>query len=274
MDNYLGFPGGSGDPIVLYDQDADRWMMSEFANAGNHLHVAISQTPNPAGSWHIYIYDTPSFPDYPKYGIWNDAYVVTTNETGPNAIYALDRTKMLAGQANNAQRFTVPTFGTIGFQALTPVDVDGITNPAAGDNPLVMRMADDAWDSSIPNDLLEIWEFDIDFNNQNNSSLTLSLQLPTSPFDTELCGYTSFSCIDQPGSNTDLDPLREVIMNKAHYRNFGTHESIVCSHVTDVTGNDDAGVRWYELRRTGGGLWSIYQEGTYSPDNDLSLIHI
>ena len=266
LDNFLGFPGGSGDPIVLYDQQADRWMMSEFANAGNYLHVAISQTADPTGSWHIYIYDTPSFPDYPKYGIWNDAYIVTTNEN-TNAIYALDRTKMLAGTANNAQRFTVPTFGTIGFQALTPIDIDGTINPAAGDNPLVMRMADDAWDSSLPNDLLEIWEFDIDFANQNNSSLTLQLQLATSPFDTELCGYTSFSCIDQPNSNTNLDPLRELLMNKAHYRNFGTHESIVCCSVTDVSGNDDAGIRWYELRRTGGGLWSIYQEGTYAPDN-------
>ncbi|MEM6964143.1 MAG: 3-coathanger stack domain-containing protein [Bacteroidota bacterium] len=268
LDNYLGFPGGSGDPIVLYDQNADRWMMSEFANAGNNLHVAISQTSDPTGSWHTYIYNTPNFPDYPKYGIWNDAYIITTNESGPNAIYALDRNKLLNGTTNNAQRFTVPTFGTIGFQALTPIDVDGTTNPSASDPPLIMRMVDDAWDSSVNNDMLEFWEVDVDFNNANNSSISLSLQLNTTAFDTELCGYTSFSCIDQPSSNTNLDPLREVIMNKAHYRSFGSYESIVCTHVTDVTGNDDAGVRWYELRKSGGSNWSIYQEGTYSPDSD------
>ena len=132
-----------------------------------------------------------------------------------------------------------------------------------------MRMRDDAWNGSA-SDALEIWEFDIDWANPANTSLTQTNTIGVSPFDSELCGYTSFACIPQPGSGTTLDPLREVLMNRIHYRNFSTHESIVCCHVTDVDGSDLAGIRWYELRRTGGlsGSWSIYQEGTYSPDTD------
>ena len=268
FDNYFGMPGGAGDPIVLYDELAGRWLMSEFSSSGNNLHVAVSSTGDPLGTWNTYIFNAPSFPDYPKYSIWNNSYILTTNEN-TSAVYALDRASMLTGAAATSQRFSVPNFGTIGFQAATPVSLNGTTLPPTGTPAMVMRMRDDAWNGAAT-DALEIWEFDIDWNNPGNTSLTQVATLAISPYESELCGYTSFSCIPQPGSGTTLDPLREILMNRIHYRNFGTHESIVCCHVTDVDGNDWAGIRWYELRRTGGtsGSWSIYQEGTYAPDSD------
>lgn len=265
MDAITGI-SGLGDPIVLYDQFADRWLLSEFASAGNKLIVMISQTNDPLGAWYVYSYNTPNFPDYPKYSIWSDAYIVTTNESSP-AVYALDRTQMLSGNPGTAQRFTVPPYGTLAFQALTPVDVDGSTLPPSGSPALVMRMADDAWDPTLTQDQLDIFEFDIDFNTPSNTTLTLVEELATSPFDTHLCGYTSFACIPQQGSGITLDPLREVLMNKIHYRNFGSYEAMVMCHATDVDATDRAGVRWYELRRTTGD-WSIHQEGTYSPDTE------
>ncbi len=267
FDSFTGI-GGLGDPIVLYDQGADRWMMSEFSASGNLLVVAISQTPDPEGAWYVYSYQATNFPDYPKYGIWNDAYIVTSNENSP-AIYALDRTQMLAGTAGSAQRFTAPSYGTIGFQALTPVDVDGDNMPDANSPALVMRMADDAWDTNLSQDQLEIFELDIDFATPSNTTFTEVQNIATDPFDTHLCGYTSFSCIEQSGSGTTLDPLREVLMNRIMYRRFGSYEAMVMSHVTDVTGGDDAGIRWYELRRsTPSSNWTIYQQGTYAPDSE------
>ena len=269
FDNFMSMPGGAGDPIVLYDERADRWLLSEFSSSGNNMHVAISQTADPTGAYYTYSFNAPSFPDYPKYSIWEDAYIITTNESN-SRIYALNRTDMLAGTTTTAQSFNMTNFGTIGFQAATPVSLMGTTNPPASTPPMVMRMRDDAW-SGASNDALEIWDVNINWANPGSSTLTQNIVLTMSlPFDSELCGYTSFSCIDQPSSGTNLDPLREVLMNRIMYRNFGTHESIVCCHVTDVTGNDDAGIRWYELRRTNGaaGSWSIYQESTYSPDNN------
>lgn len=265
FDSFTGIPG-LGDPIVLYDQLADRWLMSEFSATGNLLVVAISITNDPTGSWNVYSYTAPQFPDYPKYAVWPNAYVVTSNESTP-AVYALDRTEMLVGNAGTMQRFTVPPYGTIGFQAMTPADIDGMTLPPAGEPAIVMRMADDAWDPNLNQDQLEIFEFDIDFATPSNTSITLTQEIATLPFDTHLCGYTSFSCIEQQGSSTALDPLRELLMNKIHYRRFSTHETMVMCHVTDVTGNDDAGVRWYELRRTNAD-WVIHQQGTYSPDTE------
>lgn len=260
---------GSGDPIVLYDQLADRWLLSEFAPEGSKtLIIGISTGPDPTGSYVIYSFNTPNFPDYPKYSIWNDSYIVTTNENTPR-IYALDRTKMLAGdQTASAQQFNISSFGTLVFQTATPVNLDGITLPPDGAPGMFMRMADDGW-TGVTQDRLELFELSVDFNNASNSFITGPFNIPTDPFDTELNGYTEFSAIPQPGTTLELDPLREVLMNKIYYRNFGSYEAIVCNHVTDVTGNDDAGVRWYELRRYGGtnGVWYIYQQSTYSPDN-------
>lgn len=274
LDNFINAIGGIttynglGDPIVLWDALADRWLMSEFSSAGNRMVMCVSTTADPFGTWYAYSFTAPAFPDYPKYAVWPTAYVITTNEGTGCPIYALDRSKMLLGQAATSQRFTTPDYPTIGFQATTPITFETGTPPPAGAPAMLMRMADDAWSATITNDRLEIWSLTLDWVTPANSVLAGPSYLNTNAFDTELCGYTSFSCIDQPSSTTNLDPLREVIMNRAAYRNFGTHETIVCNHVTDVSGADQAGVRWYELRRNGGiaNPWGIHQQGTYAPD--------
>ena len=263
-----GTGSGLGDPIVLYDERADRWLLSEFQNGGNNLYIAISTTPDPTGSYYIYSVLAPTFPDYPKYSIWDNSYLITANESGgSSSVYALDRTSMLAGGATSSQRFTVPHFGTIGFQMTTPVSILGTV--VSGTPALLMRMRDDAWAGSA-SDALEMWELDINWATPGAATLAQVQTIGTTPHETELCGYTAFACIPQQGSGTTLDPLREILMNRIMYRNFGTHESIVCAHVTDVDGSDWAGIRWYELRRTGGGggTWSIYQESTYAPDGN------
>lgn len=274
MDNFFnsaiggGGASGLGDPIVLYDQLADRWFMAEFASGSNDIYILVSTSADPTGTWYAYTFTAPNFPDYLKFSVWPNAYTMTSNESGPSGVYAFDRTAMLAGLPATMQRFTVPDYPTIAFQATTPVGVEGPTPPPVGNNAYFMRMADDAWSASIPADRLEIWELDVDFLIPANSTFSGPTNLLTDPFDTELCGYVAFACMDQPSGTITLDPLREVLMFKVQYRNFGTHESIVCNHVTDVDGTDRGGVRWYELRRTGMGPWSIYQQGTYSPDSD------
>ncbi len=267
FDNFMSLPGGAGDPIVMYDERADRWFLSEFSASGNNLHIAISTTADPGGTYYTYSFNSPGgFPDYPKYSIWDNEYVMTANVGTPD-IFAFNRTVMLTGAATTAQMFSQNNFGTIGFQASTPVSMNGTVTPPAGQAALLMRMRDDAWAGSA-SDALEMWELDIDWVTPANSTLSQVQTLLTAPHDSELCGYTSFQCFPQPGTGTQLDPLRELLMNRIHYRNFGTHESIVCCHVTDVNATDRGGVRWYELRRTGGtsGTWVIYQQGTYSPD--------
>ena len=264
MDGITTIPG-AGDPIVVYDHMADRWLLTEFGDIGNRLIAMVSTSPDPLGTYNVYEFVTPNFPDYPKYGLWPDAYLVTTNEGDAQAVYAMDRVNMLAGNPATIQRFTdLERFQTLNFQAATPVNLSGPTLPSGGEPGIIMRIADDGW-TGVDDDRLEIWELTVDFATPANSMLTGPTNLLTDPFDTELCGFTAFACFQQP-SGPQLDPLREVLMNKVFYRNFGTHETIVATHVTDVDGNDRGGVRWYELRRSGG-PWQIFQQGTYAPDD-------
>jgi hypothetical protein len=265
-----GCSTGSGDPIVLYDELADRWLLSEFGS-GNSVCVFISQTPDPTGAYHSYQFPTPSFPDYPKYGVWPDAYYFSANENSPSA-YALNRTAMLSGAPATAQGFTAPVLSGFPFQALTPSDLDGSTPPPAGSPNYFMRHRDTEVHGNgnctvtAGQDCLEIWAFDVDFTTPANSSFTEIADIPIANIDSSLCGLSSFNCFPMPGTSTTLDPLREVIMFRLAYRNFGSHETLVGNLVTDVDNTDHGGVRWFELRKQGANPWSLFQEGTFAPD--------
>lgn len=259
---------GSGDPIVLYDHLADRWVLTEFTGPGadNGLSVFISQTSDPtAGTWDSFHFPTTNFPDYPKYAVWPDGYYVSTNEPGASPVYVMDRTSMLAGTAPGPiQRLTAPALAGFGFQGLTPADLDGPA-PPPGTPGIFMRHRDDevhnVGSNDTTQDFLEVWEFDAAAN-----TFTQSDTIGISEFDSDLNGLTAFNAFPQPGTTTQLDPLREVIMHRLVYRNFGTHEALLGNFVTDVDGTDHGGIRWFELRRVGTGTWTLHQEGTQAPD--------
>jgi hypothetical protein len=269
---------GVGDPIVNYDQFADRWVLSEFSGAANALCVYVSETSDPTGAYFAYQFNTPNFPDYPKYGVWPDAYYVTTNEGSP-AVYALDRTAMLAGTAATSQRLTAPPLAGWGFNALTPADADGDLEPPAGAPGLMMRHRDDEihnpGTANATEDYVEVWEFDVDWTTPANSTLTKAADVPMAEFDSELCddspppGGSAFNCFEQPGTTTLLDAVREVIMWRVQYRNFGDYQTMVGNFVVDVDDTDRGGVRWYEVRDNGSG-WGLHQAGTVTAADDVN----
>ena len=263
---------GKGDPIILYDRLADRWLLSEFASSGNQLCVYISQTADPTGFYYAYAFTAVhGFPDYPKYGVWPDAYYIGTNENSVT-LYALDRNAMLAGSPAAMQSFAGTSLSGFSFQMLIPSDLDGGDPPPVGSPNYFMRHRDteNHGQGSCPvhagGDCLEIVEFNVDWAVPSNSSISSPIPIQITEFDSDLCGLSSYNCFPQPGSSTTLDPLREVVMNRLQYRNFGTYETLVGNFVTDVDGTDHGGVRWFELRKSGAGQWALYQEGTYAPD--------
>ena len=179
---------GAGDPIVLYDQFADRWLMSEFSSAGNKLCVYISQTSDPTGSYFGYVFPATNFPDYPKYGVWRDGYYIGTNENSP-AAYALQRSAMLAGQAATLIRFTAPAISGFGFQMVPPADADGSTPPPVGAPAVFLRHKDsEAHGSPGSPDTIELFEFHADFATPGNSTFTGPISVNVTEFDSDLCG--------------------------------------------------------------------------------------
>ena len=262
---------GYNDGIVLFDPLASRWLMSELAAVGEHLCVYVSRTSDPlAGGWVSYDFPTPAFPDYPKYAVWPDGYYVTTNESAP-AVYALDRARMLAGLSAGMLRFTATPLDGFAFQALTPGDIDGSTPPPAGAPALFIRHRDDELHSPASadptHDFLDLFELHADFATPANSTFTQVASVPVAEFDSALCPLVpNASCFLEPPPGVPLDPIREVVMWRAQYRNFGAHQTLVGNFVVDVDGTDHGGIRWFELRRTELGAWSLFQEGTWAPD--------
>lgn len=264
----------AGDPIILFDHEYNRWIITEFTspNGTANLLFAISDSSDPLGSYNAYSYSPPNFPDYPKWAIWNDTYMVTTNELGPGSLhqYFFDRSAFIAGASEvPAQRVEIVgnTSTEAGFYVTTPVSWVGDIAPA-DDKPIAVKINDSSW-GEVSNDAIEVFIFDVNFEGETTVTKTT---IETTPFDGYPCDNANgqdFSCLSQGGSSQGIDAIPEVIMNLPHYRNFETHESIVLSFITDVTDGDNvSGIRWMELRRTTGD-WGLYQEGTYAPDDDL-----
>jgi hypothetical protein len=278
---------GAGDPIVIYDEAAERWFIQEFSSGGNFMCIYISMTDDPvSGGWNFYGFADTSFPDYPHFGVWPDAYYGVAN--AGNAVYAFDRTNMIAGNPARAfQTFHLTALDGYGFQVPTPADWDHhatLPMPPNGAPGIIMRHVDEEAHSNIaPNrateDYLELYEFVVDFDNDANSSVTLATTIDIADFNSWLLNYTTFASVPQPNSSDRLDPIREAILNKLKYRNFGTHESItgvLATNIEPATAGSDvtAGLRWFELRRDaiirGPSPWYLYQEGTYADTAALS----
>ncbi len=253
-----------GDPLILYDEQADRWVAVEFSlcNANDRMLMAVSQTNDPTGSWHKYSFDVADTPDYEKLGIWQDGYYMGTNTYGGNDIYVFERSQMLVGGTAQMVGFDNPWRPTTidGFMCVPPLDNDGPFAPA-GEPGLFITINDDAIGGSF--DALWIYELDVDWTTPSNSTFDRVQQLAVPAFDSNF--GNNWNNITQPGTSQKVDAIPMVIMNRPQYRNFGSYETIVCCHTVDVDATNHAGIRWYELRRTGSD-WSVRQSGTFSPD--------
>ncbi len=262
--------GNEGDPIVFYDQFADRFVITEFYTNG--FGIAVCQGSDPVNDgWYLYQFNTDVFPDYPKFSLWSDGYYITSNKNSGSAgssevVFAVNREKMIAGD-NTAEMVGFPLTGIVtnGFYSPLGFNVNGDTPPPAGNAPIVF-MQDDAW-SGVSTDHLKIWSINVDWDTPSNSTISAPQILNTTPFDGLFDGG-AFSNLPQPGG-PDIDALQATIMYMAQYRSFPDHNSAIFNFVVDLDGNDDyAGIRWYELRQDNAGdPWTIYQEGTYTqPD--------
>jgi len=260
---FTGLPNNSndGDAVVLYDEQADRWLFSQFSlpnypNGPFYQMVAVSQTGDPLGSWYRYQYSFTDMPDYPKFGVWGDGYYMSMNRftsgagnwAGVGAV-AYNRTLMLAGSPAATMVMFTKASSDEAFGWL-PSDCDG---PFPTGNPPNYFLYN--YDGTS-NDHLGIYEFHVDWANTANSTFTNFLSVPVTSYTANMTGVT------QPGTTVKLDVLNDRMMYRLQYRSFAGYSTLVCNHTVDVS-SSIAGIRWYELRKTTGS-WSIYQQGTYS----------
>ena len=259
-----------GDPNIIYDQQADRYVISFLYSARDwKLILCCSQTSDPTGAYYMYVFDTPGgFPDYEKVSVWGDSYIICAAKPGYD-VFVINRIQVLSGGAlQPVLMFDTPKLPTIGWQSCSPIHQIGALDAPANEPKMIMRVVDDAWYSHVTYDQLHLFALTINWNDPGSSTMSSPISLPIEPYNSDLCGFNSNRCLPQPGTIVKLWPCSDFIMDKAKYMNFGDHESIVGSHVCSADGAGTAGVRWYELRKENGSDWYIYQQGTYSPTDD------
>ena len=260
-----------GDPIVLYDQAANRWMLAQFSvnGASYQMCIAYSTSANPTGTYWTYAIPMTAFPDYEKFGIWPDGLYMTTYENANLGVFAFDRAAMLSGGSVTFLKGTIPSGGGPRVQRILPADWDGTTAPPVGaPNPFLMSV-----DSAVQggaSDRLELYNFHVDWATPANSTFTLAQTLPTAPFSVDIGSScmgdvpASFrECVPQPGTATKVDDISNRLMWRLQYRNFGDHASMVTNQTVN-SGSNRAAIRWYELRKTGAN-WAIHQQSTFAP---------
>ncbi|HEX8996664.1 MAG TPA: hypothetical protein VF812_11585 [Ktedonobacterales bacterium] len=249
-----------GDPTVVYDQLANRWVISQFAVTGAtstwYQCVAVSTTSDPTGTWYRYSFPYSNFPDYPKMGIWPDGYYETYNLFNSSNTFvgaeacAFDRNSMLTGAAATQQCFTTSS----SYGGLLPANLDGSTQPPAGSPNYIVGL-----DTSTS---LAFWKFHVDWTTPSNSTFTGPSSIAVASY-TEACN--GGTCIPQAGTTQQLDSLADRVMYRLSYRNFGSYESLVVDH--SVTSGSSSGMRWYEIRSPNA-TPTVYQQGTYAPDSN------
>jgi hypothetical protein len=303
---WAGFPiedctDPSGDPVVVYDQLEDRWLLSQFTTRGfdengdfNGLPfyncVAVSQTGDPTGAYFRYAFITSQegststfFPDYPKYGVWTNSYLLTSRDFGSQgeygiSVYGLEKNKMINGEPNaRAVHFFLdgndPAILPLVGDGLLPADIDGTRRPINGAPAPIVGTQDDGAGYGGTFDALNIWELSVRWRSAPVASIVLKTQLPVANFDSIFpCAPGSRDCLPQPGivnpqQYLDILSYRQRPTFRLAYRNFGTYESLVTNQSVEALPGI-AGARWYEIRRTGGS-YSVYQQGTYAPNDGV-----
>jgi hypothetical protein len=251
---------GRGDPVVLYDQLANRWVITQFAVTTTVTDecIAVSTSSDATGTYALYGFHLgEDFFDYPKFGVWPDAYYMGMNVfnasgtafLGPQP-FAFDRAAMLAGDPATFVTFRDPSFFNPSSDQFMPADLDGLVGPPADSpNPFVSTGVNPTW---------PLYRFHVDFAVPANSTFTLGGTLTPAPFT------VLFSLVPQLGGD-GLDSLADRGMFRSAYRNFGDHEALV-GNMTVASGGV-AGVRWFEVNNVTSGSPSFVQQSTYQPDD-------
>jgi hypothetical protein len=279
---------GQGDPIVQYDQLADRWILTQFAfTVGDQLHgpyyecIAVSETNDATGQYFGYSFKISKnkLPDYPKFGVWSDGYYMSIhlfgnqgNEFSAQGVVAFDRDRMLLGQPARGMIF----FVNKGLFGLLPADAQGpIAPPEGAPNYMAVLRDDNAGDNK---DRILLYGFVANWDDPQHSDIIGPTDLGRSApgpkpdaFNSNLCGGY-FYCIPQKGSkyvkldaigaNAGVGPYQ---MYPLAYRNYGDHESLVLNHSVRTDKRNHAGINWFEVRQPGE-FAVINQQGTYVPD--------
>ena len=301
-----------GDPVAQYDRQNNRWVISQFNFANGNAApfyecIAVSKTTDPTGAYYAYAFQTPTetppnptpgpgqnFPDYPHFGTWIDGYYMTVNQFDRSlpsggqfngtGVYAFERAKMLVGDPTakfiyfNLNLASHPE----GVASVQPADIDGFTQPAAGQPcPFAYELSDEYEIPPYNVDAIRMFDFHADFNVPANSTFTERAESPVllAPYDPRMPEFESGSRAEcqQPPPAVTADSLNAIsyhLMYRLQYRRSGNNENLTSAFVVNISGvapanpaTYQAAFRYVQLRKTSAaGAYSVFDQATFAPD--------
>jgi len=244
-----------GDPTVIYDHLADRYIVADFAwtniqDGPYYECIAVSKSSDPVtGGWYLYGVRAddashPWLPDYPKMGLWPDGIYMTSNMfdcTSANCgsstykevrVYAFNRTDLESGAT---LRSVVVDQGSNQVFSLLPSNLSGSTLPPGGRNNLLVS-------ESFSLYAFEVWKFHPDYG---GAGTTFSSRTNVSQ-----TAYNSPAGV--PSSGNTLDSIGDRMMMQNQYSNIGGTESLWVNHTVRTSASGPDGIQWAQIDVTGG----------------------
>lgn len=263
-----------GDPIILYDKYADRWFVSQFGqgetitgngtggSCTNCIHIAISTTNDPTGTYYTYTYSSPQFPDYLKFSIWADGYYMTAN-TSTDRVFVFERDKMILGQTARAVYTSFSTGTVSGFFLPMPADADGVLPPVGTPCPMFWY-TENSWGGGNVDGIKYITATTNWVPTTPTLTLSSATTIATAAFDGTY--NSSWNDISQGTGTQKLDGIGGIIWYRAQWRQWTGYNTVVLCWGVKIS-TSQRSIKWVELRQNQpSGAWTLYQEGIYTPD--------
>ncbi len=240
-----------GDPTVVYDSLADRWIVADLAFTGNgtsppyYLCLSVSRTGDPVGGgwwFHAVRADDaahPWFPDYPKMALWPDGIYMTANMFAAAATYqevrvwAFNRSDLEAGVS---VRTVVADLGTTSYFSLLPSNLHGIPPPAGRPNLVVGE------DRAVF--AFDVFKFHVDYTGAGSSFTGPTLVSQTSYSAPQNTNPSAANALDTVGG--------DALKMQAQYRNINASESLWVQHSIRLGASAPNGIQWAQIDVTGG----------------------
>ncbi len=279
----------NGDPVVLYDQLENRWILTNFAFGFNgsgkptspfYECIAVSKTGNPVtGGWWLYaLHMDPggtglppagTINDYPKFGIWTDClYMAANGFTEPGDSFAgtviasFSKSDMYSGSDLTWSLGFLPYPANLVF-TMIPGNLMGSSQasmpPTGTPNYFVSE--------SLTGYNFEVRKFTAGANcgaggTLGDPTIVSQTSYYPPPQDTYI--------VPQSGTTTKLDSLGDRLMQKVQYRRVGDTESLWVVHSVQTSSASAVMPQWAQIDVTGGTVAADpIQQQIYVPDTTL-----